>query len=374
MPKISNNFYGENLYTFTNFSCFCNEDTIYETPGSEPKKTFKVFPDLSKPIKFAYAAKKGLVRINDNGTIVDENILGQFVGLATASQKKIEKFFNNNGFLYPLSDAGYEAIDFVTLLNFITRMKLTVELMSEIGKGHKNYNQIINLSLQLIRSEPFEIKTQKMELPYTSCKHSFMDLIKTADMIQLTPQRRREKNMEEFFCINDTIFDTPFKMDINEYNEITSTYSNTDDFFKAIVILFVNYNADKSKRQIIDFLFHYFRNSDLMLKDNMKNAAENFAKSVLKEEINHNLTGIHPVYNTDNMEPAWEVDSLMSALYFSLFYLKPKMELYRPCGNPKCTNYFLISATSSKTKYCSTRCTNNMTQARYRKKKSSSEL
>jgi predicted RNA-binding Zn ribbon-like protein len=93
------------------------------------------------------------------------------------------------------------------------------------------------------------------------------------------------------------------------------------------------------------------------------------SKIIIGEEINANLVGIHPVYDVDKMSPSWKVDSLLCAAYFSIFYLNPELELYRPCQNPRCGKYFLVKATSTRVRYCSTACCNRVTQDRYRKKK-----
>ena len=107
--------------------------------------------------------------------------------------------------------------------------------------------------------------------------------------------------------------------------------------------------------------------------DKMKEVLLEIANFIVGEEINANLAGIHPVYDTKKMMPSWKVDSLLCAAYFSIFYLKPELELYRPCDNPKCGKYFLVRTTTTKIRFCSTECCNCVTQARYRKKKREKE-
>lgn len=34
-----------------------------------------------------------------------------------------------------------------------------------------------------------------------------------------------------------------------------------------------------------------------------------------------------------------------------MFYLKPDLELYRQCANPRCQKYFLVKTTSTRTKF-----------------------
>lgn len=103
--------------------------------------------------------------------------------------------------------------------------------------------------------------------------------------------------------------------------------------------------------------------------EEMKNALIEIAKHVIGKEINANLDSIHPVYNSKTMSPYWKVDFLLCANYFSIFHLKPDLELYRPCENPRCGRYFLVKTTSTRNKFCSQECCNRVTQDRYRKRK-----
>ena len=115
----------------------------------------------------------------------------------------------------------------------------------------------------------------------------------------------------------------------------------------------------------------------------MPQIIENFFENILfkyescscdcVEDINANLDGIHPVYDSKTMAPAWKVDSLLCAAYFSIFYLKPDLELYRPCDNPRCGRYFLVKTTSTRNRFCSQECCNRVTQDRYRKRRREKE-
>ena len=130
-------------------------------------------------------------------------------------------------------------------------------------------------------------------------------------------------------------------------------------------------------KKISDFLFHFLYemngNSSGEFSDEMKTALIEIAKYIIGEEINANLDGIHPIYNSETMTPSWKVDSLLCAAYFSIFYLKPDLELYRPCDNPRCGRYFLVKTTSTRNRFCSKECCNRVTQDRYRKRKREKE-
>lgn len=371
LPKIIENFYGENLYTFTNQTCSCKEDLIYETPHSNPRRIFKLFPEKNNTVRFAYQAKKGLVRLDSNGSTIQENILGTFIGLSTASRTKREKFLSDNGFIFPLAVEEFNPIDEEAFLSIIQRLKLTVDLMTALSSNKKDYKEILTLTLNLLFLEQTKIKVA--DYSYCSCKHPFSNIIEKADKMTLNGNNQRVARAGgEYFSITDTIVGTHYQFKISDYNDIMSSqgYSNNHLQWK-ITNLYVCYNGNTDERNVIDLLFHFFHDTEDVFNsyENVEPAILSFAQNIVGEEINHNLSGIHPEYNSMTMEPSWRVDSLMSALYFSLFYLRPKMELYRPCGNPRCNNYFLVKSTSSKTKYCSTKCANNVTQSRYRQKR-----
>ena len=192
--------------------------------------------------------------------------------------------------------------------------------------------------------------------------------------------------------MQDSIFGS-YELNIQEYNDISGGYSIipgfNDQVFKNITALYLNHCGTDITRKITDFLFHYFHEVGMVSFSNglsyykepnmenfnqaMKDALIEIARSIIGEEINANLDGIHPVYNSETMTPSWKVDSLLCAAYFSIFYLKPDLELYRPCDNPRCGKYFLVKTTSTKTRYCSSECCNRVTQDRYRKRKREKE-
>ncbi len=145
----------------------------------------------------------------------------------------------------------------------------------------------------------------------------------------------------------------------------------------------MNYEGSPIERKITDMLFHYSYEVGIVcpsqgwvyyehpkaqnLSHELKNTLIEVSNYIVGQEINANLEGIHPIYDSAKMTPSWKVDSLLCAAYFSIFYLKPDLELYRPCANPRCGKYFLVKTTSTRKKFCSTDCCNRITQDRYRK-------
>lgn len=386
MPQLKDNFFEGILFRFESCSCDCVMDVKHIAPGAEPNYEYKVQALPEKKLLFAYAAKKGLVRIAPNGSIEEENILGDLLSLPDKSFKDVVSFLNKNGFLFPVSTDYYEGFEAAQFFGTINRLRTVVELMTAANEIEKDYQKIADLTLQLLFAGDITIQTGSMEKPYVARHHAYMDLLASAP--GLSYERQQEAFDSDYYSVQDTIFGT-YQLNIQEYNDIISGSSDVPGFddpaFRQITAMYVNYSGEGMTRQITDFLFHYFHDVGVVcfengisyyskpnpqaFTDGMKSSLVTIANYLIGDEINANLGGIHPIYNSETMSPSWKVDNLLCAAYFSIFYMKPDLELYRQCANPNCNRYFLVKTTSTRKKYCSTECCNCVTQTRYRKKR-----
>lgn len=195
------------------------------------------------------------------------------------------------------------------------------------------------------------------------------------------------------FTINDSIYGS-VSMDVSLYNAFrsgtqTDLEGSTDTKFKHLVALYSNYKADDDIRMLIDFYYNYqtkvgiFKNVssgrlsyyETPKNDNFDSYLEetlfDLAKKVLADEINANIIGVYPQYNGRALQPIWQLNSLLESLYFSIFYIRPGIELYKECENPNCKHekYFLVAATVTNKKYCCQACANAAAQRRSRQRK-----
>jgi len=367
-------------------------DITHVSPGVKPETKLKIQNLAEKSIRFAFAAEEGLVRLANTGSIDEKNILGALISLPNGDIESHLNFFKKNGFFFPISDIEYESIDSHKILGLVNKIKATIRLMSAIEEPQKNYENILHLTLYLLLTPPIEIKVSSMTQPYTTCLHPFFSEI--SNVAGLMPINREQEDFDKYtYTIPDTIYSPSFELDINDYEEIMGDYMTklpgaSSHLFKSIVNIYCNNpNADINTKLITDFLFHYqyevgviqsftyedgikyFSNpTPSNFNESMKSALLKIARIVIGEEINNNLYGIRPTYNLETMSPAWFVDSLMSAIYFSIFYMKPGLELYRQCANPNCKQYFLVKTTSTRNKYCTSECSNATAQRNYRKR------
>ena len=68
------------------------------------------------------------------------------------------------------------------------------------------------------------------------------------------------------------------------------------------------------------------------------------------------------------MSGSWKIPNLITAIYFSIFFLNPNFTLIKKCANPTCDAYFDVLNSNKKRIYCGPQCSNIISQRKYRKK------
>ena len=326
--------------------------------------------------------------------VKDIFLLKELMSLPDNDIQAMVCFFETNGSFFKVGDANFESLYFEDVIEIINRLKATVAFMNKIESPEIDYERMISLTLYLHLSQKISIELLTLPRLYVSYKHFLSNEIDKAS--QLTEiDGQQEAFQKDTYTIRDSIYGS-YELDIEEYNDVVSEniYENRypgylDMRYKAIVYLYRNgANLSKNRRYVIDFLFHFMRDigviggvsfekgieyySDVpqttLLDEKMKNSAVTVAKIVLNEEMNHNLSGISPKYSVLKMGPTWRAPNLISALYFSVFYLRPGTDVYRKCENPACNNRFVVKTTNGRTKYCCANCRNATAQRNHRKK------
>lgn len=395
MLENNENFYEDNLFKFENDSCDCAEDVKYISPGRPPETTIKIQAMPGNKIHFAFAPLVGLVRLGKKGAIAEKNLLGSLISIKNNDTTALFEYFKKNGFLFKISDTEYEPIDTQKMFEMIRRLRTTVELLSALGAIRHDYEKILGLSLYLLLSNPIEISFSTMEgKPYTTCSHNFLVRLKAANALPQPDYYQQQLQMEECVTVADTIkppyfqYDTQLYMDIWEGSGQECFFpGSSSHLFRMISLLYAHgINEAPEIRKTVDLLFHYFHDVGIIksVKENgsieyygktclekftkeMKERTMEIAQLVIAEEINANMSGIHPVYDARKMMPSWQVETLLSGLYFSIFYMKPDLELFRRCK--ECGQFFTVKATSTRKVFCGDSCRNRYHQSLHRKRK-----
>lgn len=375
--KIEEDFYQASLFTFNSHCCFCAIDTINESP-TETRKVIKVTSIPANPICFAFQPKDGLVRINlKTGAVEEKNILSSLTSIQEDKFEDYKKFFEKNGFFFPISNDKFEELNDESLLLIVDKMKKTLSLISQISEvQRKDYKKILDLTMDLLLATPLEFVLGGRI--YRTCEHLF--LRETLKKGSYKPDDRYFSCDENWmFVVEDSIYEKHL-LHIDEYRHFMDDPDILSDLWREVLHSYVKFkDATADERLILEVLYHvyfdmryfesYVKTDWSKFDEPLKQALLKVAKIVIAEEINSNLGDVYPEYDYKIMEPRWRVDSLMSALYFSLFYMRPNVEVTRICANPKCGGFFTVSRTSLKQKYCNTQCANRFNQNKYRARK-----
>jgi hypothetical protein len=378
------------MFEYSGYGCKCVKDTENVAPDMPPKTTLKMYEDITRPLAFSYAKGEGLNLTGNAGGVIEKNILGKLLALPKNDTNALMGFFENFGFLLPLSSDEYESADAEALLDVVNRIKATIYLMNAIGK--RNYRSVLVNIAYLLYSPQVTISFSSGEL--STCRHRFTALLESYNLFPDLSQDAEAYNTGKY-SVPDTFIGGKNHIDVDFYNAVrsgadTDIKGSKDPRFKNLTAMYVGCrDTDHETRMLIDFFYHfqteiavfnevrfqsirpYSHIDEESFSEDIKKSLLKLARIVVAEEINYNISGIQPRYNGMALKAAWQVDSLIQALYFSIFYMKAGSEIYKECENPNCKRdrFFLVEATRTNKKYCCPQCANAAAAQRHRNRK-----
>lgn len=344
-------------------------------------------------IEFAYQYGEGLIRIdNQINTKRYSNILGEFIKIKFDDLQGYINFIQNQGFLFPINSNELLSLDPSCLALISKRLNATLDLLNMVNGDYDkheydderyHYKKMFELAMYIVIGNKWDINFGQKN--YKSLEYKLQKLLLDGpyNSIGESVSKQEEVNKRSF-TISDNIHGT-YELDSSFYRNLINGYDISDDTYKAIVYLFANkQNSNIQVNKFIDTIFHFYHDVGIIseidydtavykgnpkwsnISFNLKSGIIEFAKYVIKNEIDYGIRNIRPVYNEYAMEPNWNVDSLLSAMYFSLFYLDSKKEMWKRCAY--CGSIFLVKRTSSNKIYCNEYCCRNSQQAKHRAK------
>lgn len=383
----------DNFFNLGNdyFSLSCRK-CIFRTeeslkPDGQVHNILTVYPVDSEIVNYAFSGSQGLCLTTPHGSLQNKNILGTLISLPSNNVKKVINFFEEHGYLLPISAEGTE-VDAEALVEILNRIKATVLLMTALEKPSFDYEQILHLSLYLLMGKQVTLNGTT-QISYTTYRHSLHDSIRNQAAIDSLQQSAEV----EYITVKDMIYSPSYDLKTDEYEDISNgetfayNYPGINDtFYRQLTIAYQRNNIQsKSLRLMVEFLFHYMHSVGVIkavtfdggieyygspnrnkFDEHLKSAVILIARLILSGEINHNTRSIKPFYSPNSLEPSWKAPSLLTALYFSVFYMKPGSEIYRKCANPSCNKYFLVKTSNSRKKYCCDNCRNANNQRSHR--------
>ena len=387
--KNEENFLTSGIFTFDSPEYTCEKSRLSVNISEEPIPALKLSLKGNRKIHFAFGSKVGLVRVKDDGSIDESNILGKLVGIKQGDIQGYIHFFQDNGFLLPISLSKTEIFPFDDIQRIVDHLRATLELMSTItDMSRTSYEKIIRLIFYHLFAPVVSLNPTDAKGKYVSYRHPY-NVFFEANKNAPREERLKDTFNNTEFHFKDTLgsfsLNADFVDSVLSGNVIEEKFQN--QFFKEVFTVYCSSRTDKSElmMSINDFVFRYlykvgivdhvdhdcihYVNDEVhkeLFTEELKAAAIKVAKFIVKEEIEYNLKNVRPIYDISKLEPAWKIDSLLSALYFGLFYMRPNTETYRRCANPKCGEFFPVPISSRKKKYCCRACMNRDMIARKR--------
>ena len=392
VSSVFSEIFVNNLFELDSNACKCEKDTKNVVPGEPPETILKLYSLTSRPIHFSYSNKDGLNMTGAQGRTIVKNVLGQVLALKETDTDGYIRLIEKIGFVQPISSQNYEAVEFLALTGIVKRIKATVSLMNAVD-GKTVYEQIrmFNAMTYLLYSNPIEIALEGGT--YLSCQHEMNILMRNP-----LPQRDFRGDYDSIledgnFRVKDSISSTGsagvshdlfnqmqmgYPGDVpgqasSEYRNLFFAYTSTlkeHSDWAFIVDFYMNYQnqAGIIDRVDLDDITYYDPKAQFALNDALKKALPRAARMVLSREINHNISNIHMQYDGEGLAPRWRIDTLLQALYFAIFYMKPGIKMYKRCANPNCKRdvFFLTDRTKTNKEYCSTQCRSAAGQRRRR--------
>ncbi|WP_069648957.1 CGNR zinc finger domain-containing protein [Caloranaerobacter ferrireducens] len=367
LPVINSSF------SFTNPSCNVLLDTVHDRNGNQ-YKNIRVKNSAEKQIEFHF--KQGLYRKTDFAE--KHNILMDFISIPYGNEKKLIRFFEENGFIFQNSTKEYVLYSCTDLFLVIRRVKFLVELIMELQKETPSFNVLIKNILYFLLTGPLTISITNSDtretsvVIYKSTSYELQDILKSLNILTSIPLDI-DYNPEAYTSMqSDSKVVSKTFFDEQEYDR-TYHYVFRESLPSDILNQFslLDYVLSISEIESIDsengvILPKLKKKSTLSINAEHVDIIKKVAKCVIKTELDHNTSKIIPSYNSDALLGSWSIPDLISSIYFSVFFLNPNFEIIKKCANPTCSNYYSVLHSNTRKKYCSIKCANAVSQRKAR--------
>lgn len=369
-------------FEFTNQACEFVLEEVHEVPGEEPVRVIKACPDTSKTYRFKYQDSKGLQKFDENGS--KGNVLANFLKTDFSYKRQASEFFSSYGYLINLPEGTYTTIDIRCLLLAQQKLSCIVDIINNLD-GDRDYWSLFESTACLMLMNPlFETDAS---------------IIKQTEMSNLISNEVAIEDRQSFFFNGEelTVVDhTGLKPLVITHREIAcmeegfeveGIKGSSTFLYRKLFDLYTNFRKFRSNDtlEIIDFFFRFMHDYEVIAVTQegveyytdihkeefpqiLREALLRVAKIALSMEINANITGIYPQYDYSRLTPLWKIDSLLSAMYFSVFYMNPGTKHFAKCKNPNCKGdgYFIKNGSDTRKLFCCDRCRNAANQQKYR--------
>jgi preprotein translocase subunit Sss1 len=344
-------------FVFSNPKVDVKLNSSYDELGN-PYKTIRL-KEINESIGFQYRDK--LIKTND--TVTRNDILTRLLSVGT--EDSLIKFLNEYGFLFRSDTEKYALYSCEELLRVIKRIGYLIELIMEIHSDWPSYKIISNNLLQLMLSYPAKVYDLSSEgnprVFYQSPEHQIRKNLISIGVLTIET---------DYHHFEDVDPDPNFQYFEEQYLQFEENHHYFMDLEQDLQVQhdFLDYILSKTAINSVELTKGVVLTKPLSIRPNEDEIKTiiNAAQLVIKAEIDYHTSLISPVYDLESMIGTWQIPNLITAIYFAIFFLNPNFTLIKKCANPTCDEYFDVLNSNKRKKYCSTRCSNIMSQRKYR--------
>ena len=386
----------ETLHIFTSYKVLTLVEKKTDIINNEIQEQLSV-KNSDEKLSFFLNSEQGLSLDTGRKILKKNNVVGEFIKLEDYDLKALKNFIEKYGYFFKLSSSEqYKNVELKDIYRLKNRFKSLIHLLYALHNEElRDYKDVLNAIYLLLFTFQISNERKAKQFNIINLLFHFPKYEEfTSSYDRVIVKTNADGFESSFYRIDDfAMEDEVFEIAIQDYHDFIADSNNHHSLSRTLLKAFKNKHLIKQKedRMIIDFLFHMWVDfeviyvKDMLFEDilnaqvyedfnnkaskKMKQLSLNIAKYLISKELNNALSGLVPSYDFEKLRPCWKIPNLYTALYFTIFNLDSSSSIIRKCDNVNCGEYFIVSKSNKKKRFCCEHCAKAVSQRNYSAKK-----
>ena len=386
----------ETLHIFTSYKVLTLVEKKPDIINNEIQEQLSV-KNSDEKLSFFLNSEQGLSLDTGRKILKKNNVIGEFIKLEDYDLTALKNFIEKYGYFFMLSSSEqYKNVELKDIYRLKNRFKSLIHLLYALHNEElRDYKEVLNAIYLLLFTFQISNERKAKQFNIINLLFHFPKYEEfTSSYDRVIVKTNADGFESSFYRIDDfAMEDEVFEIAIQDYHDFIADSNNHHSLSRTLLKAFKNKHLIKQKedRMIIDFLFHMWVDfeviyvKDMLFEDilnaqvyedfnnkaskKMKQLSLNVAKYLISKELNNALSGLVPSYDFKKLRPCWKIPNLYTALYFTIFNLDSSSSIIRKCDNVNCGEYFIVSKSNKKKRFCCEHCAKAVSQRNYSAKK-----
>ncbi len=386
----------ETLHIFTSYKVLTLVEKKTDIINNEIQEQLSV-KNSDEKLSFFLNSEQGLSLDTGRKILKKNNVVGEFIKLEDYDLTALKNFIEKYGYFFKLSSSEqYKNVDLKDIYRLKNRFKSLIHLLYALHNEElRDYKEVLNAIYLLLFTFQISNERKAKQFNIINLLFHFPKYEEfTSSYDRVIVKTNADGFESSFYRIDDfAMEDEVFEIAIQDYHDFIADSNNHHSLSRTLLKAFKNKHLIKQKedRMIIDFLFHMWVDfeviyvKDMLFEDilnvqvyedfnnkaskKMKQLSLSIAKYLISKELNNALSGLVPSYDFEKLRPCWKIPNLYTALYFTIFNLDSSSSIIRKCDNVNCGEYFIVSKSNKKKRFCCEHCAKAVSQRNYSAKK-----